>query len=729
MDAAASAATRGLRAAVPGLGRLRRLSIRDKLLAMVLLPLAVVLPLLGAIVLAWSTVAFDRLLVTKARSDLAVAQSYFRQLLNDVGASAGTIAGSQALHQAMRRGSQPELVGLLQRAEAAQGLDFVNLRAPDGTALLSDVGLAIAGQAAAGPPPADEGARVRATLEVLGRDELLRTAPRLLPRVAIPLLATRNAMPTDRSVEERALLAIAQAPIRGERGELLGYLQTGVLLNRNLPFIDYINSVVYPEGSLPFGSRGTATLFLDDVRIATNVRLFGDGPDDRAIGTRVSQAVRSEVFERGGTWLGRAFVVNDWYVSGYEPLQDGSGRRVGMLYVGFLERPFLWVKYGTLAGLGLVFLLVTIGAAVVSLRWAREIFAPVERMADTIAKVEAGRHASRVGPLASTDELGRLAAHLDRLLDAIDEKTRALQQANSVLDAKVAARTAALESAQAQIVRNERLAAIGQLTASVAHEINNPMAVIQGNLDLARELIGAPGACAASEFRLIDAQIERVRLIATQLLQLARPGELAGELEALDCSAVFDDCLRLIEHLRRDRPIEVRRDDRSRRPATANRHELQQVLVNLLSNAVHAMPAGGELTLSVVDAGAHGVALRVADTGPGLEPGLIKELFKPFVTRRKDGTGLGLWICRNIVERRGGRIEASNRSDGVRGAVFTVHLAGVDPAGADPGAVDPGAVDLAGAATTVAPDDVGPGRQDQGEAASSGNSRRHSPSS
>ena len=105
-----------------------------------------------------------------------------------------------------------------------------------------------------------------------------------------------------------------------------------MLLNQNLPFIDHINRIVYPDGSLPFGSQGTATLFMDDVRITTNVRLF---QDERAIGTRVSQAVSDAVLRRGSTWLDRAFVVNDWYVSAYEPLVDGAGQRVGMLYVGY----------------------------------------------------------------------------------------------------------------------------------------------------------------------------------------------------------------------------------------------------------------------------------------------------------------------------------------------------------------------------------------------------------
>ena len=97
----------------------------------------------------------------------------------------------------------------------------------------------------------------------------------------------------------------------GENAALVG----GILLNQNLGFIDTINDLVYRQSSLPEGSQGTATLFLDDVRVSTNVRLFADR---RALGTRVSGVVRKTVLEDGRVWLDRAFVVNDWYISAYE---------------------------------------------------------------------------------------------------------------------------------------------------------------------------------------------------------------------------------------------------------------------------------------------------------------------------------------------------------------------------------------------------------------------------
>ena len=630
--------------APPGL--FSRLSIRNKLLVMVLMPLLGVLPLLGAFLLWRGSEALDRLLVTKVRSDLAVAQGYFERVLGEIGASATGVAESSALLQALQAGGA-DTPALLQQLAQREKLDFMRML------------------------PAQPGLPDRTSVEVLGPAVQDLLSPELRQRVPVPLVATRNAAPTARTVEDRAMVLLATRAVRAPGGSVLGHLQAGVLLNRNLPFIDHINEIVYPEGALPFGSRGTATLFLDDVRISTNVRLFnaaGADHDSRAIGTRVSQSVRERVLGRGVTWLDRAFVVSDWYVSAYQPLADGSGQRVGMLYVGVLERPFTLVKYGALASIGALFFAVMVLAAFVSLRWARGIFRPLEQMEATMQRVEGGALDARVGAVHSLDEIGRLAAHLDRLLAAMDEHTQHL-------DAKVAERTRALEAAQKQLVMSEKLATVGQLTASIAHEVNNPIAVIQGNLDLLRELLG-PQACAqvAAELKLVDEQIERMRLIVTQLLQFARPGEFAGYVEAVDSARALENCLVLAGHQMARSGIVVQRDFRATRWPQINRHELQQVLVNLMVNALHAMPDGGTLGLATRDVGQDAVEIEVSDSGAGLADELLARLFQPFVTRRPDGTGLGLWISRGLVERYGGDIRAANRAGPQRGASFTVNL-------------------------------------------------------
>ena len=670
-------------------------SVRNKLLAMALLPLLVAFPLLVLALALWGNAAYDRLLITKVRSDLAVAHGYFDQVLGEVGSGTQGVAASQALYSALRSAAGVATPGALsdQLALARErlGLDFLLLYDPQGRPLARAVPAGLSNGDVRAPIPSmpaalSAGQRSRsARLLVLEPDDLEALAPHLMPRLRIPLVATRNAAPDTRAAEHRAMVMLSTHAVLDANGRTLALLAGGLLLNQNLDFIDHINRIVYPEGSLPFGSQGTATLFMDDVRITTNVRLF---QDQRAIGTRVSQTVRDAVLGRGQTWLDRAFVVNDWYVSAYEPLLDAREQRIGMLYVGYLEAPFRLVRYAMLAAMGLIFLVVMALSAWFSLRWARSIFQPVEQMNRTMQLVEDGQAQARVGPLPARDELGALAGHLDQLLDVIDDKTAALQRWGEELDHKVAERTqeleasnASLQLAQQQLVKSEKLAAIGQLTASIAHEINNPIAVMQGNLDLMRETLGAASAPVKSELKLLDEQVERMRIIVTQLLQYARPTEYAGYVETLDLNRTMEDCLVLVGHLLAQTSIAVERDFQATRRVGCNRQELQQVIINLLINAIQAMPRGGELKLLTRDWGpsaadgaeAVGAMLVVQDSGSGLSPEVRDRLFRPFFTTKNDGNGLGLWISQGLVERYGGGISADNRTD-ASGASFTVRL-------------------------------------------------------
>jgi len=674
-------------------------SVRNKLLAMALLPLLVAFPLLVMVLALWGQVAYDRLLITKVRSDLAVARGYFNRVQIEVGAGTQGLAQSHALFAALQPPIAPAGNGLpaqLAGARERLGLDFLALYDPNGLPLARAATPGAEGAPAPQTPPMSamppairqamqaRGSQSQASLLVLESAALGALAPSLVHRVSLPIVATLNAAPSQRSTEDRAMVVLYTAPVLDGEGRTIALLTGGKLLNQNLDFIDHINRIVYPDGSLPFGSQGTATLFLDDVRITTNVRLFRD---QRAIGTRVSQTVRDTVLGRGNTWLDRAFVVNDWYVSAYEPLLDARNQRIGMLYVGYLEAPFRQVRYAVLAAMGLIFLLVMALSAWFSVRWARGIFQPVERMNRTMQRVEEGDPQARVGALPARDELGALARHLDQLLDLIDDKTRTLQRWGDELDQKVAKRTreleasnASLQQAQQQLVKSEKLAAIGQLTASIAHEINNPIAVMQGNLDLIRDTLGSHAQPVKGELKLLDEQVERMRLIVTQLLQYARPTEYAGYVETLDLNRTVDDCLVLVAHLLAQTRIEVQRDLQATQRVGFNRQELQQIIINLLINAIQAMPKGGTLRLETRDCvlpegntPKPGAQLSVVDSGPGLVPGVQERLFRPFFTTKNDGNGLGLWISQGLLERYGAHIAATNRSDGT-GAVFTVQL-------------------------------------------------------
>ncbi|MDK9713937.1 cache domain-containing protein [Sulfuritalea hydrogenivorans] len=662
-------------------------SLRFKLLALALGPLLVAVPILIGILVGWGAVYYDRLLITKVQSDLAVAHGYFDQVKEGVGRRVESLAGSERLARALReRPGAAALSELLREMQQQLRIDFLILLDGNGRVRA----------ATGGPVPGSSYAEweiVRRALaghaetevDILDAVQLAVIDPTLTEKARTPLIATRNAQATQRNEETRGMVMHAAAPIASvSREGGAGVLVGGLLLNKNLEFVDRINDIVYPEGSLPLGSVGTATLFLDDVRIATNVRLF---ENVRAIGTRVSAAVRHTVLDEGRTWLDRAFVVNDWYVSAYEPIKDSFGRRVGMLYVGYLEEPFQHARQLTLAAVALLFVLTVVAAAFVSLRLARHVSQPVARMHGTMSAIESGETEARVGKhppdLAGEDELAELAAHFDRLLDRLAAQTEALQRWGSELDGKVAERTQelaaanqTLRSAQQRLVMSEKLAAIGQLAAGVAHEINNPVAVIQGNLDVLRETLGDAAEPAMAEIRLIQDQVFRIRLIVTKLLQFARPAEYAGYLEPVVLDQVVQDSLVLVAHQMKKTSVAVMQELHATRPVTVNRNELQQVLINLMVNALQAMPEGGTLLLASGDreeGGVRGGFVAVGDSGPGIAAEIRERLFDPFfTTKTSDGTGLGLWVSLGLVQRYGGRIDVECPSSG--GSVFTVWL-------------------------------------------------------
>jgi two-component system NtrC family sensor kinase len=669
-------------------GLLRRLtdyfraSVRAKLLFLVLAPLLIGFPIIMALVWYWSNTSYHRLLIFKVGGDMVTAHEYFDRVVKGLGLQVEALAAAQRLQLALASGNRAAIESELELARRRDRLDFMYVLDRSGKVRYA---------AAAQPDAVDHAAwpvvksalqgRADSAIDIYDMAQLTAIDASLRDRASLSLVPTAQAAPDPRQNETRGMIIHAAAPILNGDGQLLGVVEGGTLLNGNLGFVDTLNAIIYRDGSLPLGSKGTATLFLGDTRIATNVRLF---EGERALGTRVSQSVREFVLEQGNTWLDTAFVVNDWYVSGYEPVVDSFGMRVGMLYVGFLEAPFRSAKENALAVIFILFATISLLGSACSLYWARSIFRPLKKMNDAIVRIDAGEIDARVGVTGSRDELGRLAGEFDHLLDVLALKRNELQRWADELDLKVAERTIALEQAnthlreaQRQLVMSEKLAAIGELTAGVAHEINNPIAVIQGNLDVLRDVLGPAAQPVMREVRLIDEQVNRIRVIVTKLLQFARPGEFAGYVERIECSAVLADCLVLSQHHLVKRSVRVAQAYDAMRWVEINGQELQQVLINLIVNAVQAMPAGGTLTLASSDwdeAGVpRGVRIDVSDTGEGIRPEDIDRIFDPFFTTKKTlGTGLGLSISYSLVERYGGRITVDSVYG--QGATFSVWL-------------------------------------------------------
>ena len=429
-----------------------RSTVRYKLLLLVLFPIVLVMPVALILAIYWGKDFSYQQLFIKVNTDLSVADDVFRRIQKDYLDQIGRLAESLEFRTYLQNDDSHEIKDLIQQLRAAGAYSFLHLvdsetrwihedvpRGFDARSLRSDLVM----RALAGVPGYG--------IEIFDKEALQREG--LADQVALPLLDTPRAAPTTRTVEERGMMIRVAYPVRNLKGEVIAVLDGGILLNRNFGLVDAIRDLVYGAGSLPKNSIGTVTVFLDDVRISTNVP---HGPGERALGTRVSRQVREHVLTLGKTWIDRAFVVNDWYISSYEPIFDYRGKRVGMLYAGFLERPFrteLWQAFWVLAGLFIVLMTLS---AVLAVLGAKSIFRPLEAMAGVVA---ATRHGSdtRIGPVSSRDEIGELAGEFDKMLDLLQQRNQEIQQAADQLERKVDERTAELQTRNTELSNTIRV--------------------------------------------------------------------------------------------------------------------------------------------------------------------------------------------------------------------------------------------------------------------------------
>lgn len=226
------------------------------------------------------------------------------------------------------------------------------------------------------------------------------------------------------------------------------------------------------------------------------------------------------------------------------------------------------------------------------------------------------------------------------------------------------------EQSQVQLVQTEKLAATGRLAASLAHEINNPLQAIHNSLQLM--LSFELEAQEQQEYLQIAAEeIERLMGLVGRILEFARPPQ--RETRRTNPNKVVEKVLALAGKYLQHRHVAVKRDLSSSLPLPlAAPDELEQVFINLVLNAVDAMPEGGTLRIASWVAGDGRVAIAFSDTGHGIPPEQVGRVFEPFFSTRKDGTGLGLTISQNVIERHNGEITVHSALG--EGTTFTVWL-------------------------------------------------------
>jgi signal transduction histidine kinase len=237
-----------------------------------------------------------------------------------------------------------------------------------------------------------------------------------------------------------------------------------------------------------------------------------------------------------------------------------------------------------------------------------------------------------------------------------------------------------LKEAQRQLVLTERLAAIGELSAKIAHEVNNPLSIISNYLHLCERSLNDPGA-AHRHLEVVRQELSRIARIVRQLLDFHRPPK--SERVKVQTTEIMDSVLGLVEYQLQKKQISVSRQyDDSPPPVIGSPEQLKQVFLNLIINARDFMPEGGRLTVEIKKADTY-VRIAVSDTGPGIAEEHLPRVFEPFFTTKTDGsgTGLGLSVCYGIISEHGGRIEASNLPEG--GGCFAITLPAAETDGKD----------------------------------------------
>ena len=465
----------------------------------------------------------------------------------------------------------------------------------------------------------------------------------------------------------QGMVLMAAAPVQTSSG-FMGVLYGGLLLNRNDELINRINEFVFGGKDYSGSSAGTVSIFMNDVRIATNV-MGASGKYE--VGIRTSPEVRNTVLSQGSRYYGRRNIGGNWNQTAYEPIRDHTGNIVGILFVGIPEIPFLDVRTSMM----LTFLLVAgIGVLVVlALTYliTRSMIQPLEEIAKASNRIAAGDFEQPVN-IHSRDEIGILANSFNKMLASIKTMKAELEEWGRTLEEKVHKRTEELVTVQTQMAQSEKLASIGRLAAGVAHEINNPLGGILTFSTLALEDCDEDHPLKQS-LEVIVKQTLRCRETVKGLLDFARQSSSTPSLT--EVNTVVDKTLLLLENQTMFQNIRTVRHFGPDLPnVLIDAGQLQQVVINLVINAVDAMEENGVLTIETCKApNTEEILLRISDTGKGIPESILPLIFEPFFTTKKvgKGTGLGLSIVHGIVTRAGGNIEVATSP---KGATFTVRL-------------------------------------------------------
>ncbi|MCD6425001.1 MAG: cache domain-containing protein [Anaerolineales bacterium] len=472
--------------------------------------------------------------------------------------------------------------------------------------------------------------------EVIPKEILVETG--LDDQARIELLDTPKAAPEPFDPREgtAGLGIVGVAPIQ-EDDLTIGTVAIFHLFNNDFTLVDAIKDSAKID---------TATIFFGDLRVSTNVMTE---QEERAVGTRVSQDVNEVVLQNGLEYVGTAFVVNEDYITRYEPLLDHQDQTVGILYVGSRQKVFLDFLSTFRNRTFLVAVITILMTFLITTPVSRKITRPLQelRTLSQISQLVAEGDLQARAPSCGGGAVGLLADSFNDMLDRLQET-------------------------QEKLVESEKLASLGQLAAGVAHELNNPLATV---LLFAEVLLrdNKFNDLHQTDLRTIVRETERCKTIVSSLLDFARQHQV--DAAEINLNHLTRRVIELEKNQHRYDRVEIELNLDPQLPRIqADEAQIQAVISNLMTNAADAMPEGGKLIIRTRRAKDDQIIFEVEDEGEGITTENQARLFTPFFTTKPlgKGVGLGLSIVYGIIKMHRGQISVQSKLS--EGTTFTVQL-------------------------------------------------------
>lgn len=376
----------------------------------------------------------------------------------------------------------------------------------------------------------------------------------------------------------------------------------------------------------------------------------------------------------------RGLAADDRITYGYAPIFNSEGKPVGALRIGYSTAAMGRVLDSLRVRALTAFLICVVMSLIVSYFTARHLVAPIMKLAEATSRVADGELGLKVH-IDSRDELGDLARSFSLMSDKLKQAYDKLQNKLGLTDQELVKTNRELAEAntrlqmameelklnQERLVQSEKLAALGEMAACVAHEVRNPLSVIRSSAQL---LTGKDPDKSAELIQFIQEEVTRLDGVVENFLRFSRPVNvtLADE----NFNEVVEYATRVIEEKARENNVTLVMN-LTEKPGHCelDREQFRQLLMNLILNAIDASPDGGTVTVSTSIDNRWSV-VTVADEGPGISREHQEHLFEPFFTTKREGTGLGLSISQHIAQAHGGELTMMKTSD--KGTTLMVRI-------------------------------------------------------